>query len=92
MRRGYYGEPAYITGYVDECGLETDCWALLYSAHCDVKDDLYAIVNADRMWTIRPDQTYVICWSNVPTAEQITQELARRGIEVLQPQEAKEPD
>ncbi len=37
------------------------------------------------MWTIRPDQNEVIFWSNVPTAEQITQELGRRGIETVPP-------
>lgn len=83
VKRGYYGQPAYITGYVDEYGLEIDSWALLYSDHCDLKDDLHAIVNVDKMWTIRPDQNEVIFWSNVPTAEQITQELGRRGIETV---------
>ena len=85
VKRGYYGQPAYITGYVDEYGLEIDSWALLYSDHCDLKDDLRAIVNVDKMWTIRPDQNEVIFWSNVPTAEQITQELGRRGIETVPP-------
>lgn len=85
VKRGYYGKPAYITGYIDEYGLEMDSWALLYSDHGDLKDDLRAIVNVDKMWTIRPDQNEVICWSNVPTAEQITQELRRRGIETVPP-------
>jgi len=84
VRRGYYGEPAYITGYVDDCGMEMDSWGLLYSAHCDVKDDLYVIVNKDTMWEIHPDQEYVIFWSNVPAAEEITRELARRGIETVE--------
>lgn len=79
VRRGYYGQPAYITGYQDG-GLTYDSWALLYSAHCDIKDDLFAIVNAGRLWTISPDQhDDVICWSNVPTTEQIDQEQARRA-------------
>ncbi len=80
VHRGYYGEPAYMTGYVDEYGMEYDCWALLYSAHCDAKDDLMAIVNVDKMWTVHPDQNEVVFWSSVPTAQEIEAELARRGI------------
>jgi hypothetical protein len=81
VKRGYYGEPGYVTGYVDEYGMEFDCWALLYSAHSDVKDDLFAIVNKDTMWTLRSDMAEVIIWSAVPTAAQIEEELARRGIQ-----------
>ena len=79
VRRGYYGQPAYITGY-QEGGLTNDCWALLYSPHSDIKDDLYAIVNAGRLWTIpaNGDHGGVGIWSNVPTPEQIEQENARR--------------
>lgn len=79
VKRGFRGEPGYITGYVDGAGLECDCWALLYSAHGDTEDDLYAIVNAGRLWTIRKDQLNVIIWSNVPTVEQIDEEAARRA-------------
>lgn len=77
VRRGYRGEAGYITGYA-EGGLTYDCWALLYSDHCDAKDDLRAIPNEGMMWTIRPDDRGVIIWSNVPTEAQIEAELARR--------------
>ena len=71
-----------MTGCMDEYGMEYDCWALLYSAHCDAKDDLMAIVNVDKMWTIHPDQNEVVFWSSVPTAQEIEAELARRGIRI----------
>ena len=84
VRRGYYSEPAYVTGYRDG-GLVYDAWAILYSPRMDMTDDLYAIVNKDMMWTIHPDSPEVICWSAVPSAEEIEAEQTRRA-------EAKKPE
>ena len=77
VRRAYYSQPAYVTGYMEGC-LENDSSAVLYSPHMDLKEDIYAVVNKDTMWTIHPDDPGVILWSMVPTAEQIAQEEARR--------------
>lgn len=79
VRRGFEGRPAYVAGYMDH-GLETDCWALLYSPHGDPEDVLYAVVNKDLMWEIRRDDA-VSLWTDVPRAEDIDQWKERRAYE-----------
>lgn len=86
VRRAYFSEPAYITGY-REGGMEYDAWAVLYTPHLEQKEPIYAIVNAGRMWTIPPDTPEVILWSAVPTAEQIEEERKRRAEIYEQPTE-----
>ena len=70
VRRAYYGEAAYLTGYVDG-GIEYDCWVLLYAPRCEYDEPVFAIANKDLMWTIEPGMAGVELWTMMPGNAQI---------------------